>query len=142
MKMALLKISFAFNLVYLFSCSNKCNIGGIEVTELLSTVANERSIDYCALLKTANSGDSNSIKKLSLMEFNDAVGYDHGAVVIDLVLKIGEDNYLAAISNFNRSEKKIVESYLDIGLKYGSAATWKNKDLQDLFPKLYAFLNS
>lgn len=127
-------------LLFMNSCSNKCMVNDIEVSELLSTVAKEKSIDYCRLLKIALEGDEDSIKRLSLLQFNDAVGYDHGAVIVNLVLHIGEEKYLKSILTINREEKYLIESYLDIGLVYGNNLTTKNKDLKKVFPDICKFL--
>jgi hypothetical protein len=81
------------------SCNNKCIVDNIEVSELLSTVAKEKSIDYCDLLKTTLIGNKDAIKKLSLLEFNDAVGYDHGAVIVDLIIALGETEYIKSVGS-------------------------------------------
>ncbi len=140
MKIFILSILLLCSLVLITSCSNKCDIESIQVSELLSTVAKEHSIDYCRLLKRAIDGDVGSIREISLLEFNDAVGYDHGAVLVDLVLRIGEGKYIEAISQFNDAEKNLIESYFDVGISYGNNSELTNKEFEDSFPKLYAFL--
>lgn len=93
-------------LLFVNSCSNKCVVGNIEVSEALGTVAKEKSIDYCELLKAALAGDKNAIKKISLLEFDNAIGYDHGAVIVDLIIAIGEREYIKTISTVNSKQKK------------------------------------
>lgn len=127
-------------LLFINSCSNKCEVDNIEVSELLGTVAKEKSIDYCELLKVALTGDKNAIKKLSLLDFDNAVGYDHGAVIVDLITAIGETEYIKAISTTNREQKKLIHSYIDVGLEYGNNSLIKEKDFKSAFPDLYVFL--
>ncbi|MDY3529838.1 hypothetical protein PG593_08625 [Riemerella anatipestifer] len=134
-------IAISFLFLHTNSCNNKCIVDNIEVSELLGTVAKERSIDYCKLLKVALTGDKNAIKKLSLLEFDNAVGYDHGEVIVDLITVIGESEYIKAISTVNRDQKKIINSYIDVGLEYGNNPLLKGKNCKNAFPNLYVFLN-
>ncbi|HBT73482.1 MAG TPA: hypothetical protein DEB37_14905 [Lysinibacillus sp.] len=122
------------------SCSNKCVVAGIEVSELLGTAAKEKSIDYCGLLKVALSGDKNAVKKLSLLEFGNAVGYEHGEVIVDLITVIGETEYIKAISTANKEQKNLINSYIDVGLEYGNNPLLKGNDFKSAFPDLYVFL--
>lgn len=122
------------------SCTNKCIVGNIEVSDLLGTVAKDKSIDYCELLKDALTGNQNAVKKLSLLEFENAVGYDHGAVIVDLIISLGEAEYIKAISTTNKEQKKLISSYIDVGMEYGSNALVKEKDFKKSFPDLYIFL--
>lgn len=128
-------------LLFTSSCNNKCFVDDIEVSELLSTVAKEKSIDYCDLLKDALAGNKKAIKNLSLLEFNDATGYDHGVVIVDLITKLGETEYIKVISTINTEQKNLINSYVDVGLEYGSSPLLKGKDFKTTFPDLYAFLN-
>ncbi|UTA66526.1 hypothetical protein [Emticicia sp. 21SJ11W-3] len=91
-------------------------------------------------MKSALSGDIDSIKKLSLLEFNDAVRYVHGAVIVDLILQIGEQKYLGSILSTNQEQKYLIKTYLDIGLSYGNNPKVMGTELQDIFPSIYAFL--
>lgn len=126
--------------LFIISCNNKCEVDNIEVSELLGTVAKEKSIDYCELLKVALTGDKNAIKTLSLLEFDNAVGYDHGAVIVSLITAVGETEYIKAISTTNKEQKNLIHSYIDVGLEYGNNPLIKEKDFKNTFPKLYIFL--
>jgi len=141
MKLNFCKIISVFLILLLVNyCSNKCIVDNIEVSELLGTVAKEKSIDYCELLKIALTGDKNAIKKLSLLEFDNAVGYEHGEVIVDLITAIGETEYIKAISTANREQKNLINSYIDVGLEYGNNPLLKRKDFKSAFPYLYVFL--
>lgn len=124
------------------ACNNKCEVAGMEVSELLSTAAKEKSIDYCSLLGSAAKGDSTAIKRISLLYFGNAAGYDQGAVLVDLILRVGEDKYIQSISTINKDEKMIIESYLNVGLEYGANPKIKDITLKNIFPKIYTFLKS
>jgi hypothetical protein len=142
MKLNFSKIIFSVCFLFLLtnSCSNKCNVDNIEVSDLLGTVAKEKSINYCELLEVALTGDENAIKKLSLLEFDNSVGYEHGAVIVDLILVIGESEYIKAISRTNGEQRNLINTYLDVGLEYGNNSLVKEKDLKKAFPDLYFFL--
>lgn len=123
-----------------FSCSNKCEIEGIEVSDLLVISSGEKGVKYCDLLSESLRGDENAILGLSLLEFSNSTGYDHGSVLVDLILKIGEKKYIQAISQTSREQKNLIQSYLDVGLEYGNNATIKSKDIAIAFPDLSSFL--
>lgn len=131
-------IFFCINLIP--SCKDSCNIRGIEVSELLSVSAKEKHINYCALLKTALDNNKEAVKELSLLEFYDAAGYDHGSVLVDLILLIGEEKYIESISTFNPNQKKLVKSYIEVGLLYGENQNLVGKNFENSFPKLDIFL--
>ena len=73
------------------SCIRHEVVNGIVVSELLNSAAEKQNVNYSKLLKKAIEGDENSIKQLVLLNFYDASGYDHGAVIVDLIEIIGED---------------------------------------------------
>lgn len=57
------------------------------------------------MLKGALNGNSDSIRKIALLDFKDAVGYDHGAVIVDIINIIGEDSFIKSIDSID--EKKM-----------------------------------
>ena len=137
------KIAIAMLLLIGISCeNNRCtSIADIEVSELLLISSNKQDYNYCELLKKAVVEDKNSIKELSLLEFYDAVGYDHGSVIVDLILLIGETKYIDAIKDITPKEKSTIKAYIDVGLEYGNNSALKDKNLKTAFPELYVFLN-
>ena len=125
----------------LISCqSKKCGINKTEVSVLLLETANERNIDYCKILELAKSNDEFAIKQMSLLEFENAVGYDHGTILVELITLIGEEKYISSLKNINTIEKKNVFSYVLAGIEYGS--TIKSESFSKRFPKLFLFLKS
>lgn len=122
------------------SCGNKV-INGIEVSELLLIVSEEQNIDYCRLLNEAVKGDDASIKQLALLEIYDGAGYDHGAVVVDLIALIGEDKFIHSIKTISIEQKKCIKGYIEVGLEYGNNTNLQAQTFKEVFPKIYDFLN-
>lgn len=143
MKKALITLlSLSLMLVY-SSCNNKSvKVHGIDVSPLLNKVAKEQNIDYCKLLEKALNGDTKSILQISLLEFYDGCGYDHGAVLVDLIRIIGEESYINSIGTTNETQRHRILSYVEVGLCYTTSNVYySNKTVEDEFPRLYAFLS-
>ena len=129
--------------LYLFSCQrNNCsNAAKIEVSDLLYEYSQQHSNNYCELLRKSVQGDREAIKKLSLLRIDDAAGYDHGAVLVELVRFIGEEKYVSSIITITPAEKKTIRSYIDVGLEYEKSPNSGYKSIKTTFPSLYDFLN-
>ncbi|KAA1242523.1 hypothetical protein F0000_25150 [Aquimarina sp. RZ0] len=129
-------ISITILIIILVSCSgaNKECIQGIKVSELLESATTNYS--YCSLIKKSIDLDSEALIKISTLPVFDAAGYEHGYVLINIVEKIGEDKYIAIISNIKKEDKKTIKSYLEVGLEYGGNKSYKDKELKEIFPKL------
>jgi hypothetical protein len=117
------------------SCENKCNINGVEIGSLLISNAEEQGVNYCELVEKSFNNDNISIRQLCLLHFENSVGYAYGEVLVSLLAKIGEQQFLNALKGISKSEKHRVESYLDVGLEYG-----ESHFVKDDFPKVYFFL--
>ena len=96
-----------------------------------------RGIDYCEILSTATKGDEESIRELLLLEIYDAAGYDHGAVIVDLIKIVGEDKVIRAIEAMNCEQKTSITSYIEAGLQYGNNPNSAKQELNDIFPDVY-----
>ena len=118
------------------ACWGHKEINGIEVSELLLVVSEEQNIDYCKLLNEATKGNESSIKKIALLKIDDAAGYDHGAVIVDLIEVIGEDKFIESIKTINHSEKKRIKGYLEVGIEYGGNPNIQGQTLKEVFPKI------
>ncbi|MFA7327860.1 MAG: hypothetical protein WC121_14430 [Candidatus Kapaibacterium sp.] len=125
------------------SCrSDKCNsVNEINVGELLLITSNEKSYNYCELLENALEKDQKAILNLSLLEFNGSVSYDHGYVLIMLIDRIGEVEYLKAIKYISNNDRSFIEEYLDAGFEYGDISKYQGQSLKKVFPEIYRFLN-
>lgn len=124
------------------ACWGHKEINGIEVSELLLVVSEEQNIDYCKLLNEATKGNESSIKEIALLDFSDGAAYDHGAVLVDLIEKIGEEKFVQSIKTINDREKKWIKGFLEVGIEYGGNVNMPGQTLKDVFPKIYDFLNS
>jgi hypothetical protein len=117
-------------------------INGIDVPGMLCFNSwRDYEINYSKLLEKATMNDAKSIKRLILLDFDGAYGYDHGGVIVDLIGIIGEDKFIQSIATINIKQKKIVESYIKVGLEYGGNHNFQNKTFEEAFPKIYAFTN-
>lgn len=126
--------------VFITSCEKKCTINGIEIGHLIISNAEAKGINYCELVEKSLQNDRHSIKQLSLLNFENSVGYEHGEIMVRLINILGEQKFINALDNVNKNEKNMIESYLDVGLEYGSPSL-KNRDAKQVFPELYSFLN-
>lgn len=129
--------------IFLSCNEDVCNLpNGNQTSDLLARVSREHNYDYCNLLEAALKGNKDSIKKLALLDLSDAAGYDHGAVLVKIILKVGNSKFINAISNISKHEKGIVEGYLNVGLEYGNDRKYERSSLKEVFPDIYSFLNS
>ena len=125
-----------------FACCGSKVINGIEVSELLLIASKEQNIDYCKLLNEAIEGNNSSIRKLALLKFYDGAGYDHGAVVVDLIELIGEDKFIYSLTTINDEQKKWIKGYIEVGLEYGNNPNLQSQTFKEAFPKIYDFLRN
>lgn len=127
----------------LLSCQNDiCKLpNGEKTTDLLASVVHNRNYNYCKLLEQSLNEDSNAIKSLALLNFSDAAGYDHGAVLVEVIFKIGEKTFINAIECISKEQKAAIEGYLSVGLEYGYRKECENKTVKQVFPDVYSFLN-
>jgi len=134
-------ITLSLLLLIFTSCQNGCNkVKEIEVSSLLINYSKDKNINYCNILSSAIKGNDKSIIKLVKLEIFDAVGYDHGNVIIDLITYIGEDKFINSLRNkLNDKEKGLLIGYLKVGIEYNDKLTQKKLDL--LFPKVYDFIS-
>ncbi len=127
--------------IYLVSDTGDRYVNGIYVSELLLIVSQEQNIDYCKLLNKAIEGNDSSIKQLALLKIYDGAGYDHSAVVIDLVKLIGEDKFIYSLTSINDEQKKWIKKNIEVGLEYGNNPKLQTQTFKEAFPKIYEFLN-
>ena len=118
------------------SCHNETDI------EIPYDMANvdlyEDSRHYCNLVnKSVLEEDEEAMREFSLISFSGCVYNGHGDVLIEIVLKVGEEKYLKSIQNLSLAEKAQVKIYFETGMEYYQGG----KDLAEVFPKIDAYLS-
>ena len=143
MKTCLLYIA-AIGLILSANSCNTARENKYNVSKLLIEVSHENDVDYCSLLENAYAGDIDAIKQLSLMEFHEACGYEHGIILKNLIKEIGEDAYILAIKETTEKQRQMILGYLDVGIQYDSPEdiTITQNDVEEVFPKLFLFLTN
>jgi hypothetical protein len=116
------------------SCYTR-TVDGIILPDTVTNWDDEHSKLYSKLLRQSIRGDEKSIKQLSLLSTDGAVSYDHGVVLIKLIDKLGEANYLSAIRGMSVKEKALLKAYLDAGFTYGDYGK-SGVSLKDVYPNL------
>ncbi len=123
----------------LISCKGQ-NCNKDYISNYLIDYSEERNYNYCELVNQSLENDSYSIRSLSLLEFYDGMTYEHGAVIIEIINKIGEEKYLKALNNISPDEKVKLKSYLHAGFDFTQNVNFKDKNLKTSFNKVYAYL--
>lgn len=142
MKKIIIKIFLLSIVLFMcFACCGRKVINDIEVSELLLIASKEQNIDYCKLLNESIKGNDSSIRQLALLKIYDGAGYDHGAVVVDLIGLIGEDKFIYSLTTINNEQKKWIKEYIEVGLEYGNNVNLQTQTFKEAFPKIYKFLN-
>ena len=139
MRSELLLITFFFLMI---SCKEECkDLIGNEINEMLIINADKNQINYCSLYTKAKEGNIEAIRKISLLNFEDSSGYEHGIILIDLIEYTGEKKYISALSTITIEEKRRLFAYLDVGLQYTDNTKFKEKEVKNVFPTLSVFLS-
>ena len=125
-----------------FACCGNRAINGIEVSELLLIASKKQNIEYAKLLNDALNGNDSSIRQLALLKIPDGAGYDHSAVVVDLIELIGEDKFIHSLTTISNDQKGWIEKSIGAGLEYGNNPNLQTNTLKEVFPKLYEFLKT
>ena len=134
------KIFFFFvTLISLFSCNtDNCSKNlGFNLDYHLFDDIKVNGNTYCQLVNKALRGNKQAIIDLSKIEVGDGASYQHGAVLIEVIDKISEKEYLNTISSLSNKEKKtIYYSFIEAGLEYTSNEKYRKKNIEIAFPKL------
>jgi hypothetical protein len=124
-----------------FSCKNNCTeIDGVVIGEGIRISSDEQNIEYCNLVEQSLNKDLNALKTISLLNYQNSIGYEHGTVLVEIVDKVGEMfiHQLLRISLHLKSKRYL--SYLDVGIEYSGDEHLEKKNLKLVFPDLYQFL--
>ena len=129
---------YSILLICFVRCDGKL-ISGIYVSESLLIVSEEQGIDYCKLLSKAVNGDDVSIVQLSILKIYESAGYDHGAVIVDLIERIGEDKFIHSLKIGSAEQINLVKRCIEAGIEYGNNPSLHGKAFKEVFPKVYIF---
>lgn len=88
------------------SCSGSRIINSIEVSELLLIVSEQQSINYSHLLNEAVNGEEVAVCQLALLDIYDCAGYEHGIVIVDLIVLIGEEHLSSHSRELSQKKKR------------------------------------
>ena len=108
----------------------------------------EIKINGCSYFKIAEKSlceqDTDYIHLLSQFKDGDGIMvYQHGAILIEIIDNISEEEYLKIIRNLPiEQQERIVDIYLSAGLDYTVNAKYQNKDIENAFPLLYSAINN
>lgn len=125
--------------LFLYSCNtDNCSEQlGFKLDYHLFDEINMNGKSYCDLVNGALKGDKESVLELSKVSVGDFASYQHGAVLIEVINKLTESEYLKIISNLDPKEKKAVYySYVWAGLDYTPNPKFSKKHIEVAFPEL------
>lgn len=128
------------SIILLFLCS--CNTDncskklGFELDYHLFDRINIGGKSYCDLVNGAMSGSNEYILDLSKVDIGDFASYQHGAVLIEIIDKISESEYLKLINQLNDKEKKNIYYKIWAGLEFTPNPKYKKKHIEIAFPEL------
>lgn len=128
-------------IIYFFCTKNK-EYYVIKPDKLLIENAESRGINYIYLLEKSTNKDKKSLKVLVNLEFYNANSYDHGVVIVELILLLGEEHFIKSLQNINQKNRKKILSYLNAGIVYNKKVYINSKNIQVLFPEIEAFLKN
>ena len=139
----IMKIFFFYVILFMcLACGGRKELNGIEVSELLLRASKEQNVDYYKLLNEAIKGNDLSIRQLALLKVYDGAGYDHGAVIVDLIERIGENIFIKSLTNINNEQKQWIKGSIEVGLEYGNNPNLQTQSFKEAFPRIYEFLNN
>ncbi len=121
------------------SCSqNNCESRfDFKLTSQLLVKANDKGYSYCSLIEKSLKSNSKAIKELSLLSFDAGFAYEHGAVLIEVIDSIGEDEYARLIIQLPNRKRKEVFYSLRAGFDYTQNPNYRNSNLKKSFPELH-----
>lgn len=121
-----------------FSCrTNNCSdVLGFQLDTHLFDSIDVDGKSYCDLINEAMNGERKSVIELSLINIYDFASYQHGAVLIEVINKLSEVEYLRIINQLEREKIKTIYYYVKAGLDFTPNQKYKNKSIETLFPEM------
>lgn len=132
-------VLFAILLSGITSCS-KYSCSNSYISNYLLDYSIENEYDYCNLFNKAKEGDDQFIEEFVLLSFYDGLAYEHGAVILELIDILGEEEFIESLNSINVKEKKLIQGYIMVGLNFTQNPKFKEKKLNVIFPSVHNFL--
>ncbi|MFD2907176.1 hypothetical protein ACFSX9_00365 [Flavobacterium ardleyense] len=121
-----------------YNCTSKF---GFELDSHLFSSIKVNGNTYCELVNGAFLGDELCIANLLKVDVKDFASYQHGAVLIELIDKIGEVDFLNKTAILSRKEKKNIYYSIKAGLEFIPNIKYHKKHLHSIFPLISKKLN-
>jgi hypothetical protein len=99
---------------------------------------------YCDLVNKSLLGNKKSIVNLSKIAVYDGAVYEHGAVLLEVIDKISETEYVNIIihEQLTKNERRYLLNNLSAGLDYTKNEKWYQfSSINDLYPSIYKILS-
>jgi len=95
---------------------NGCTKPVIPISDTLEIGLGKRYSEYVTLLNKAADKDNKAlVQLLTFKNIEDGAGYDHGWVLIELIKKVGDEEFSIALLKLNNEELERVRSYFNAG---------------------------
>lgn len=136
-KAIILAITLILNSCNIDNCSQQL---GFKLDYHLFNEVNINGMSYCALVNKSLEGDKECILILSKLDVTDFASYQHGAVLIEVIDKITELEYLKLIEPLSKKQKYAIYYKLWAGLEFTQNKRYKGKNIDTAFPILIKYL--
>lgn len=122
-KMITKRIIYTLAIVLLLtSCSDYISVDGIHISTHLCEIAKENyGVNYANLLEESLEGNDDSIKGFVSLSFDGAYAYEHGEIIVELIDRIGSEQFLTTIETLNVADRTCLLSLIYAGMEYGTA---------------------
>lgn len=128
--------------LFVLSCNSDKNIEGIIIPNNMIDYlyTNNYESDYINTLKSALKKNNEAIVKFSTLNFDSSAAMEHGEILLNLIKKIGEKNYINAVKNCSTSQKHIIKENIENGIEWSIDSNFKDKNLNHIYPALSQIL--
>ena len=112
----------------------------IPISDTLENGLQDHYMQYVSLLNRAYNNDTDALNNFLKIDYVwDAAGYDHGGIVVELLVKCVDSAFYRSLNRLSAKELNFVSSYFRVGLEY-SCDVPIDSIIQN-YPKTYALLH-
>jgi hypothetical protein len=128
------------------SCKQK-EVDGIVIYSTLYEIQNRtENRELRQLIHQTLNGDHQALSKLAQVNCGGAAGcYDLGAIITQIIYRMGEPEFSVMASKLNKEESRTIEGLIMAGLEYGDNnhdGKMDNEKIEQAFPELQQLLQS